>query len=136
MRLMTTALMGLIACTASAVLAEEPGDRYLHNGSLMRVYWGKGDSMRIVYEEPRPGLGVSAGTTLFSGSMTANGNVYGEALVFASDCRPARYRVEGKFENNDLLLQGPAPVMRIDHCWTEGLEWNSNSYLRFDYVSD
>lgn len=135
MRLFTLAvLVGINALSAAQAYAEQAGSKYMHNGSLMRVYWDdEGDGMAIRYLRPKTSLGVKAGTTLFRGAMTANGRTYGRAFVFKDGCTPAQYQVEGKSIGNDIVLTGKAPFFG-DDCEVLGYATTGHSTLKFTLV--
>lgn len=93
-----------------------------HNGS--RVALVADDSKRSFrFIVPRKGLldaGVLRGDLLFEGSLSEEGDVYGDAFVFSRKCGPAKYAVKGRYNDSGTLeLQGYAP-RRNDDCKTVG----------------
>lgn len=116
-----------------ATVSDATAPIYLdHNSSRMAVTI-EGDIVRIVYDAPRPGLaqaGVTPGTTLFVGGVI-NGQLYGEAFAFKSNCEPAGYAVQGKFDAYGIVLDGPGPVR--SGCAVARLDPASpHSHLEFD----
>lgn len=137
MRFLAAALTSALVLTAPAASAHDHGPAlYDHNGSVMRLAWGNGDSLQIIYDSPKSGLGVRSGTILFSGSMTANGKIYGTARVFKSGCNPGEYAVEGSMNDgsSDISLSGYAPIW--SGCSIVGYQVNQHSYLYFEALYD
>src|SRR5438128_1998498 len=82
-----------------------------HNGSEVQLI-SDGASREIQYFQPRPGLPVRLGTTLFTG--TAQGNRYfGTAYVFSSVCGAVGYSVNGTVAagRKSIILYGRAPSL-------------------------
>lgn len=129
------AAFAVLALTGIA-MAQDPGPRFDHNGSIMQLYWSEeGDGLSILYARPKAGLGVPRDALLFSGAMTANGHIYGTARVFKSSCNPGEYEVTGRYEGNDIVLEGEAPIW--NGCSIVGFKWDSqHSTLRFHALPD
>lgn len=134
--LAATAMACVLALSALTASAHDGPQLYDHNGSVMRLAWGNGDSLQIIYDSPKSGLGVRSGTILFTGAMTADGKVYGTARVFKSGCNPGEYEVEGKIQDgsSDISLAGYAPIW--SGCAVIGYQKNEHSFLYFEALLD
>lgn len=87
-------------------------DEYDHNGSVMEVQMCDNE-LFISYARPKSSLGkigVSPGTTLFEGTVSNIGAVFGTAYRFSAACGEIAYDVEGAIRPNSILLNGQAPV--------------------------
>lgn len=87
-------------------------DDYDHNGSIMEVQMC-GDELFISYSEPKTSLrkiGIHPGTTLFEGTISRAGVVFGTARRFSAKCGAIDYTVEGAIRPNSIQLAGQAPV--------------------------
>jgi hypothetical protein len=105
----------------------------LHNGSLMLIVQDK-EHVEIRYETPRPGLSVTKGAIVFSGTRDNHGNYRGTAYTFKRDCPPAPYDVAGKVSDRGITLYGRAPVRAANSCQVIAGASNPNSSrLVFEY---
>ncbi|MCH9765079.1 MAG: hypothetical protein K0U34_03680 [Alphaproteobacteria bacterium] len=91
-----------------------------HNGSKMRVTLEE-DTFVIRYVKPKRSLrrhGVRNGTVLFSGHISGNRKVEGEANVFRSGCDPEPYWVTGRYRKSrrSFTLRGDAPKRISGGC--------------------
>jgi len=86
-------------------------DEYDHNGSIMEVQMCDNE-WYISYSRPKASLrklGVRAGTTLFEGTVSRIGAVFGKARRFSAACGEISSDVEGAVRPNSILLEGQAP---------------------------
>lgn len=113
------------------------GVYWTHNGSWMTIT-KSGPNLYISYDEPRSGLSVGRGTTLFQGSISGNA-ISGTAYTFKRGCAPAPYSVSGRLRRSggsvgSIVLSGAAPV-RKGGCGVQGYSNNSsNARLVFNYA--
>jgi len=131
------AVSGLGVGTASAFNDEFTA---WHNGSKMRVTLEE-DTFVIVYVRPKRSIrkhGVRNGTVLFSGHISGNGKVEGEAHVFRSGCDPEPYWVSGRYKESrrSFTLRGEAPKRRSGACEiVDYTSSGSNARLSFSKAS-
>ena len=123
----------MFACASPAL-----ADTWSHNGSDVNLQANNG-RITITYTSfIRPGMRglVHQGTLLFAGHYDLNGNVSGMAYVFKKGCEPAPYAVHGGFDlgDNNLHLEGAAPIRDKYSCRVLGSTWNSSN-ARLDFLN-
>lgn len=125
-----------LAATAAPVRAMDLWAQAVHNDSMMEIFTDGAGHIRIVYQQPRPGLSVTPGTVLFEGRITRGTKteplgVEGLAYTFKTGCPAAPYKVTGGLKGDDLVLTGAAPRRDPGGCAVTGYATSGHSRLVF-----